>query len=161
MSIFLLALLSVGCSTPVDNDVSAPPAFHEGQYATPHELFREGNLDFFIDEREFLPTRHLQLEYDPDFVPDGTLMTDCEIVIYYAGHLTGEMFGWDGGGGWSSCDVYDITYTTLYDYNAMYPPGPWSPARYWVWYFEVNGYDVPDVLDIDPYTYCPDAPTCL
>jgi len=83
----------------------------------------------------------------PGWIPDGTLMTDAEVMVYMAAHIAESITG--GMAHPLFCAIYNQLHTTFVALNAQYPP-PFTYARFLVWWMEVHSYNVPDEQDIFP-----------
>jgi len=101
-----------------------------------------------LPELELMATaRSAQAErMPPGWIPDGTLMTDEEILVHMAAHIAQDILpgGMDHP---AFCSVYTYFHTC---FSGVDIPPPFTYARFLVWFMESNGWDVPDVQDIFP-----------
>ena len=152
--VLLIALLFIGCnsgtSPVVPNHV---PTFSEyNAYFTTH--LSDYPTTYVVDGRiasldEFILKRSAQgyVKMPPGWIPNGSLMTDAELEIYFPAHIVESMLK-------SMQHPYFCPiYTSMHDFfvfqDSQYPPG-FTYVRFCVWYMEMQGYDVPDQRDIFP-----------
>ena len=101
-----------------------------------------------LPELELMATaRTAQAQMPPGWIPDGSLMTDGELLVYFATHIAEGVLGSDEHPAF--CNVYEYFYGCFYDANQLYPP-PFTYVRFMVWWMESNSWDVPDVQDAYP-----------
>ena len=101
----------------------------------------------FPEMEQYIADRSAQAErMPPGWIPDGTLMTDEEILVHMAAHIAEDVLpgGMDHP---AFCSVYTYFHTC---FSGVDIPPPFTYARFLVWFMESNGWDVPDVQDIFP-----------
>ena len=99
-----------------------------------------------IDLKDILRRQAQAERMPPGWIPDGTLMTDEEILVHMAAHIAQDILpgGMDHP---AFCSVYTYFHTC---FSGVDIPPPFTYARFLVWFMESNGWDVPDVQDIFP-----------
>jgi len=139
----ILCALLIGCSGSTSPITPSEPDFNT----------------YFQDNQDSYPIVYVDRDAQatkmpPGWIPDGTLMTDDEILVYMAGHITESIVGIGPGGQspwewFGACMIYNKLHQMFVDINAQYPP-PFTYAQFLVWWQEVHGYDVPDYQDMFP-----------
>ena len=126
---FTLLLFACNASVPVE-----PNEADWSEYPTE---FTVNDITFGLDD---FPVGVRTAAYDPD----GSLMTDAELIIYFSWNITDAVIGWEHS---QACDFYDLLHAMMTDIE--YPP-PYTYPQFMVWYMESHGYDVPDTLTVGP-----------
>ena len=165
--LLLLVFITIGCTSqvPITPDpVEDPEPALTAQFNFPDQAGTEwegiDTSDYqakFVElglERVMINRSAQGYEYDPEFIPDGTLMNAYETLSWVSGWVTNSTFGWGAIGEFTGCDVYITTYWQLKTYNDAGLPPPLDWAGYITFVFEMNGYDCPDEPDIEPCDYC-------
>ena len=150
----MVMLLSFACdSVPTE---PAPEPVDQPNYA---EVYKDFDPLEFIDLRvvskivrhkiteaealeTFYTVRSAQYQLMPDdWVPDGTTMTDDELIIYFSYHMA---VSWMGGVTHEMfCQLYDYLHACYTEANGVWPP-PFTYMRGFVWIMEANHWDVED-----------------
>lgn len=94
-----------------------------------------------------LVARSAQEQMPPGWVPDGSLMNDNELLIYFSAHIAESILG--SMEHEQFCNLYDYLYQCFWEANDNSFP-PFTYTRFMVWLMESNLWDVPDERDIFP-----------